>query len=333
MDVMKGRVALRTILVTGGAGFIGSHLCERLIERGDRVTCFDSFDPYYDPDRKLRNLEAILDDPHFTLVRGNIVNGGLLQDVMQEHRVDRVVHLAARAGVRPSLEEPALYQEVNVAGTTNVLEAARKSNIRSVILASSSSVYGANTKVPFCETDPVDQPISPYAASKRACELIAHVYHALYGMDVICHRFFTVYGPRQRPDMAISKFMDRVQRGVPIDIFGDGSTRRDYTYVDDIVSGIVASIDRANGMGFQVFNLGNSHTVTLCELVAAIGDALRIEPLLRYRPEQLGDVKITFANTDKARKMLDYAPATPIELGLSRYVSWLRTEDLAYAAA
>ena len=323
----------RTILVTGGAGFIGSHLCERLIERGDRVTCFDNFDPYYDPDRKLRNLEPIRHHPNFTLVRGNIVDGGMLQDVMAEHRIGRVVHLAARAGVRPSLEEPSLYQEVNVAGTTNVLEAARKSGIRSVVMASSSSVYGANTKVPFCETDPVDQPISPYAASKRACELMAHVYYALYGMDVICHRFFTVYGPRQRPDMAISKFMDRIQRGLPIDIYGDGSTRRDYTYVGDVVNGVIASLDRAEGMGYQVFNLGNSQTVALCELVDAIGNALGVEPLLRHRPEQLGDVKITYANIAKARKLLDYAPATPLDLGLARYVSWLRSEELAYVAA
>lgn len=325
----------RNLLVTGGAGFIGSHLCERLIERGDRVTCFDNFDPYYDPDRKMRNLEGVFGHSRFKLVRGNIVDGGLLQDVMAEHAVDGVVHLAARAGVRPSLEEPALYQEVNVGGTANVLEAARKSGIRSVVMASSSSVYGANTKVPFCETDPVDQPISPYAASKRACELMAHVYHSLYGMDVICHRFFTVYGPRQRPDMAISKFVDRVQRGLPIDVYGDGSTRRDYTFVDDVVAGVIASVDRAEGLGLQIFNLGNSQTITLCGLVDAIGNALGTEPLLRHRPEQLGDVKITYANIDKARRMLDYSPATPLDLGLSRYVSWLREKEgaRAYVAA
>lgn len=324
---------MRTILVTGGAGFIGSHLCERLIERGDRVTCFDNFDPYYDPVRKERNIASLGGHPRFKLVRGSIVDAAHLEEILEKHRVDGVVHLAARAGVRPSLEQPAAYQEVNVTGTTNVLEAARKAGIRSVVLASSSSVYGANTKVPFSESDPVEQPISPYAASKRACELMAHVYHAIYGMDVICHRFFTVYGPRQRPDMAISKFIDRVQRGATIDIYGDGSTRRDYTYVDDIVSGVIASVDRAEGMGFQIFNLGNSQTVALCELVDAVGCALDREPLLKYRPEQPGDVKITYANTEKARRMLGYAPATLIEVGLARYVEWLRSESPVHVAA
>ncbi len=314
---------MKTILVTGGAGFIGSHLCTRLIARGDCVVCYDSFDPYYDPADKERNLASIKADPCFTLVRADIRDAGRLERALKEYAVSHVVHLAARAGVRPSLEEPVLYQEVNVAGTTNVLEAAHKAGIRSVVMASSSSVYGANTKVPFHEDDPVLQPISPYAASKRATELIAYVYSHLYNMDVLCHRFFTVYGPRQRPDMAISKFVHRVLYGLPIEMYGDGSTRRDYTFVGDIVAGLVASIDRAPGMGFQVFNLANSQTVALRELIDTIGRVIGREPRVHPRPEQPGDVKMTYADVGKAQQMLGYNPTTCIEQGIYAYVDWL----------
>jgi UDP-glucuronate 4-epimerase len=318
---------VKTVLVTGGAGFIGSHLCERLIGRGDCVVCYDSFDPYYEPWRKEQNLAAIRRDPCFNLVRGDIRDAEQLDKVMTHFAVSHVVHLAARAGVRPSLEEPALYQQVNVCGTTNVLEAARRVGIGQVVMASSSSVYGANTKTPFHEDDPVLQPISPYAASKRATELIAFTYSHLYGMDVLCHRFFTVYGPRQRPDMAISKFVHRVLRGEPIEMYGDGTTRRDYTFIEDIVDGLVASVDRARGLGFQIFNLGNSQTVMLGELIAAIGRAAGCVPDIRPRPEQPGDVKITYASIEKAARLLDYRPATGIEEGIAHYVSWLRANS------
>jgi len=314
---------VKTVIVTGGAGFIGSHLCERLVRRGDRVVCYDNFDPYYDAAVKERNLAALGGVPGFTLVRGDVREAGRLTEVLREQGASHVVHLAALAGVRPSLESPALYQEVNVAGTTNVLEAARKAGIGSVVMASSSSVYGANEKTPFHEDDPVCAPISPYAASKRAAELAGYVHHHLYDMDVICHRFFTVYGPRQRPDMAIAKFTQRIMRGQSIEMFGDGSTRRDYTFVDDIVDGIVASLDRARGLGFQIFNLGNSETVSLRDLIETIGRVVGREPIIEMRPTQPGDVTITSADIEKANRLLGYAPRTHIEDGLFRYHAWL----------
>lgn len=313
-----------TVLVTGGAGFIGSHLCEALIKRGDSVLCFDSFDAFYDPSQKRRNLEGLKRAPNFDIVQGDILDVEQLEDAMREANVSQIVHLAARAGVRPSLQQPALYYRVNVEGTINLLEIARRMEINSVVLASSSSVYGANSKVPFEETDAVEQPISPYAASKRGMELAASVYPRLYGMDVLCHRFFTVYGPRQRPDMAINKFVRAVSQGQPIEMYGAGQTRRDYTFIKDIISGLVASIDRAPGMGFQVFNLGNSQTVTLSELIDEVGRAVGREPIVKPMPEQPGDVEQTFANVEKARKMLDYQPTTPLREGLQQYVAWLR---------
>ena len=314
---------MKTVLVTGGAGFIGSHLCERLIARGDRVVCYDNFDPYYAPAVKERNLAALAGAPGFTLVRGDVREADRLTEVVRETGAGHIVHLAALAGVRPSLESPARYQEVNVGGTTNVLEAARKTGIPSVVMASSSSVYGANEKTPFHEDDPVCAPISPYAASKRATELAGYVHHHLYDMDVICHRFFTVYGPRQRPDMAIAKFTQRVMRGQPIQMFGDGSTRRDYTFVDDIVDGLVASLDRARGLGFQIFNLGNSETVALRDLIPAIRRVAGRDPIIEMRPTQMGDVTITSANIEKASRLLGFAPRTGIEDGLMRYHAWL----------
>jgi UDP-glucuronate 4-epimerase len=321
---MTGRV-----LVTGGAGFIGSHLCERLLDRGDSVVCLDSFDPYYAPEIKERNLAAMRDHPRFGLVRGDIRDTACLEETIRDRSVRHIVHLAARAGVRPSLNAPALYQEVNVCGTINVLEAARQAGIGSVVLASSSSVYGANTKVPFDEEDPVCHPISPYAASKRAVELNAYVYAHLYGMDVLCHRFFTVYGPRQRPDMAIARFVHKIRRGDVVEMYGDGSTRRDYTYIEDIINGVVASLDRAPGMGFQIFNLGNSQTVALSELIATIGNALGRDPILRRVPEQPGDVPVTFASIEKARKCLDYVPATGMAEGVTRYIAWIEEQEAA----
>lgn len=314
---------MKKVLVTGGAGFIGSHLCEALTERGDQVVCYDNLDPYYSPTRKTQNLLGVSSDPNFTLVLGDIRDAERLSAVLERCEITHVVHLAARAGVRPSLEQPTLYQDVNVGGTTTVLECARLAGVRSVVMASSSSVYGANTKVPFHEDDPVLSPISPYAASKRATELIAFTYAHLYQMDVLCHRFFTVYGPRQRPDMAISKFVDRIRRGESIDMYGDGSTRRDYTYIGDIVQGLMASVDRAAGMGFQIFNLGNSRTVALSELIATIGRVVGREPIVSRKPMQPGDVEITFADTEKAGRMLGFRAGTDIADGIAHYAEWL----------
>ncbi|HHN75566.1 MAG TPA: NAD-dependent epimerase/dehydratase family protein, partial [Acidobacteria bacterium] len=245
-------------MVTGAAGFIGSHVTDRLIERGDRVLGLDNFDDFYDPAVKRDNLRRWEGHEAFHLVEGDIRDRHLLAGLMAGEPIDAVVHLAARAGVRPSLEQPELYADVNVRGTTVLLEAARQAGIGRVIYASSSSVYGGNEKVPFSEDDPVDHPVSPYAATKKATEVIAHAFHHLYGMDTIGLRFFTVYGPRQRPEMAIHKFTRLIDRGRPVPMFGDGSSQRDYTYIDDIVVGVLAAIDRARGC--RVYNLGESAT-------------------------------------------------------------------------
>ncbi|HXP63648.1 MAG TPA: SDR family NAD(P)-dependent oxidoreductase, partial [Dongiaceae bacterium] len=260
-------------LVTGGAGFIGSHVCERLLERGDAVWAFDDLNPFYDPQLKQRNLRDLqsLAKP-FEFVYGDVTDRGALEELFGSVRFDQVIHLAARAGVRPSLREPALYQRVNVEGTTNVLEAARLHGVRKLTLASSSSVYGVNSKAPFAESDPLFHPISPYAASKLACEALGHVYHHVYGLDVVMLRFFTVYGARQRPDLAIHKFARLMRAGEPIPVFGDGSTARDYTYITDILEGIEACT--RNEFGYEIFNLGESQTVPLNRLIELLEEAL-----------------------------------------------------------
>jgi UDP-glucuronate 4-epimerase len=324
---------LETILVTGGAGFIGSHLCERLIDDGHRVVCFDNFDPYYDPNRKRRNLAALERSERFHLVCGDIRDAPALQLLLRENRIDAIAHLAARVGVRSSLHSPVAYQDVNVSGSTTVLEAARGAGIGTVVMASSSSVYGSNVKSPFHEDDPVVEPISPYAASKRSMELVGRVYAHLYGMDVICLRFFTVYGPRQRPDMAISTFVERVRSGLPIEVFGDGSALRDYTYIGDIVNGFTAALYRAHGIGFQIANLGNSHTVALKDLICEIGRALDREPRVINRPTEPGDVNMTCADVRKAAELFGFQPVTPIWEGIRRYVEWVEMEDHAHVAA
>lgn len=316
---------MSTVFVTGGAGFIGSHVCERLLGQGDSVICYDNFDPYYDPAAKRRHVASLSTNENFTLVEGDILDGERLTQTIRRFEVTRIVHLAARAGVRASLEQPTLYQQVNVCGTTNLLEAARLAGVGALVLASSSSVYGNSTRVPFREDDPVTSPVSPYAASKRAMELIASVYCHLYGMDILCHRFFTVYGPRQRPDMAISKFCRAISNGEPIVMYGDGSTQRDYTFVGDTVSGIVASLDCAEGLGFQTFNLGNSQTVTLSHLIATIGELLGRAPEIVRQPEQPGDVEITSADIQKAHTVFGYTPSTSIRTGIQHYLDWLQT--------
>lgn len=312
------------ILITGGAGFIGSHFSERMIARGHAVTALDNFNDYYDPEVKRRNVRALTErgGDAYRLVEGDILDTAAVGAIFAEHRIDAVVHLAARAGVRPSIQEPALYQRVNVEGTANLLEAAVKHGTGRFLFASSSSVYGANAKVPFAESDAVDGPLSPYASSKRAGELLAYTYHALYGLPVHCLRFFTVYGPRQRPDMAIHKFTRLIDEGREIPLFGDGTSRRDYTFYSDIMDGMEKSLDRCRG--YAIYNLGESSTIELRDLIRLIEESLGRKANIKRLPDQPGDVPVTFADVSKAVRDLDYAPKTPIEDGIRAFVDWYR---------
>jgi UDP-glucuronate 4-epimerase len=310
-------------LVTGGAGFIGSHVCERLLGLGHAVWTFDDLNSFYDPAIKQRGLQALeaLGRP-FKFVQGDLTDRAALDALLGNVKFDQIIHLAARAGVRPSLQEPALYQRVNVEGTVNLLEAARLAGVKKITIASSSSVYGTNAKVPFSESDPIFSAISPYAASKLACEALGHVYHHIYGMDVAMLRFFTVYGPRQRPDLAIHKFAQLISQGKPIPVFGDGSTARDYTYVTDTVDGVIACTRKE--FGYEIFNLGESQTVTLSCLIELLEKSLGKKAVVDRQPPQPGDVPITFANIDKARARLGYHPKVKIEEGIPRFVEWFR---------
>jgi UDP-glucuronate 4-epimerase len=312
----------RHVLLTGGAGFIGSHLTRRLLGRGDRVTVLDDFNTFYDPAVKRANLAPFLDRPGYRLVEGDIRDEALVERLFAGNDLSAVVHLAARAGVRPSLAEPILYEDVNCIGTLRLLEAARRHGPGVFVFGSSSSVYGINDKVPFSEDDRIDQPISPYATTKRTGELLAYNYHHLYGLRVSCLRFFTVYGPAQRPEMAIHKFTDLLARGQAVPLYGDGSSRRDYTYVDDILDGLVAAMDL--GPGFEIFNLGGAETTALADLVHWIAEELEVEPRIDYLPDQPGDVPITYADVSKAGRLLGYAPKVPIREGLRRFVAWYR---------
>lgn len=313
-------------LVTGGAGFIGSHVCERLLSMGHSVWAFDDLNGFYDPQIKRRNLLAIQTQAKpFEFIHGDLTDKAAVAEAFGASRYDQVIHLAARAGVRPSLEEPALYQRVNVEGTVNLLEGARTAGVKKVILASSSSVYGINSKVPFSENDPIFKAISPYAASKLACEALGHVYHHVYGLDVVMLRFFTVYGPRQRPDLAIHKFAKLIQQRKPIPVFGDGNTARDYTYIDDILEGILACTKQ--NFGFEIFNLGESQTVTLQRLIELLEAALGRKAIVDRRPPQPGDVPLTCADISKARKHLGYNPSTKVEAGIPQFVKWLLTSS------
>ena len=310
-------------LVTGGAGFIGSHVCERLLQDGHAVWTFDDLNNFYDPQLKRRNLRDIqsLAKP-FKFVHGDLTNRAALDKLFGSVKFDQVIHLAARAGVRPSLEEPALYQRVNVEGTVNLLEAARKSGVKKIIIASSSSVYGVNSKVPFSESDPIFSAISPYAASKLACEALGHVYHHVYGMDVAMLRLFTVYGPRQRPDLAIRKFATLIHAGKPIPVFGDGGMERDYTYITDTVDGIIACTQKE--FGFEIFNLGESQTVKLGRVIELLEAALGRKAVIDRRPLQPGDVPVTFADITKARARLGYNPQVKIGPGIKLFIDWFR---------
>lgn len=307
----------RHVLVTGGAGFIGSHLVEALLERGDRVRVLDSFDPYYDPAVKRRNLQGALDD--IELLEGDLRDLGLLARAVQG--VDSVVHLAARAGVRSSLELPVSYMEVNVAGTQGLLEAMREAGVTHLVAASSSSVYGARSQGPFRESDPLGVPASPYAASKHAMEIVCRTWQQLFDLQLTMLRFFTVYGPRQRPDMAIHGFARKIKAGEPITMFGDGSTLRDYTYIGDIVKGLLASVDRP--LPCAVLNLGNTNPIRLDALIRKLGHALGIEPQVVRSGNQPGDVPLTWADVSLANQLLGYRPTTSLEQGLERFVGWL----------
>ena len=320
------------VLVTGGAGFIGSHLCERLLAEGQAVWAFDDLNNFYSPAIKRANLEEIrAAGKAFSFVEGDLTDRRALEELFGGVRFDQVIHLAARAGVRPSLQEPALYQRVNVEGTVHLLEAARSHGVRKITIASSSSVYGVNAKVPFSEVDPIFSAISPYAASKLACEALGHVYHHVYGMDVVMLRFFTVYGPRQRPDLAIHKFAQLIAAGRPIPVFGDGSTARDYTFVTDTLEGIMATTRRE--FGFEIFNLGESQTVPLSYLIELIEQALGRKAVIDRQPAQPGDVPITYANIAKAQAKLGYAPRVKIEQGIPLFMKWFQAKEAGSRSA
>jgi UDP-glucuronate 4-epimerase len=322
------------VLVTGAAGFIGSHLSERLIARGDEVVGLDNFDAFYPRAFKERNLVALVGSPRFSLVEGDVRAPEDLARAFAA-RPDAVVHLAALAGVRPSLADPARYADVNVLGTVRLTEAARAHGVRRFVFASSSSVYGLDSEPPFKESDPCLKPLSPYASTKRAGELGLFAAHHLYDLDVTCLRFFTVYGPRQRPDLAIHKFARLILAGKPIELYGDGSTSRDYTWIDDIIDGVVASLDETGGTGetggqsrapaFRIYNLGGSRTTTLLGLVELLSNALGKKPVIEWRPEQPGDMKRTLADVSFVGRALGYAPRVPIEEGIARFAAWVKT--------
>ena len=308
------------ILVTGGAGFIGSHLIDSLLDRGEEIVCVDDFNDFYSPDIKRANISIHLESNRYRLVEADIRDQKALASVFERHGIHKIVHLAARAGVRPSLVEPLLYEDVNVRGTLYLLELARVHEVDQFVFASSSSVYGANKKVPFSEDDRIDRTISPYAATKYGGELFCHTYHHLYGIPTTCLRFFTVYGPRQRPEMAIHKFTRLLFESKPIPMFGDGESARDYTYIDDILAGLLSAIDHP--FDFEVINLGESNTTTLRELIDALGRLSGRSVDVERLPNQPGDVEITYADVSKAKRLLDYHPTTSIEDGLSNFLEW-----------
>lgn len=315
-----------TYLVTGGAGFIGSSLADDLLEKNNRVVVIDNFCDFYDPQIKENNIKNALKNDNYKLYRGDIRDKELLNKIFSENNIDIVVHLAAMAGVRPSIENPVLYQEVNCLGTQNILECMKEKRIMNLVMASSSSVYGNSKTVPFKESDIVDFAISPYAATKKANEVMTHVYHKLYNMNVIMLRFFTVYGPRQRPDLAINKFTRLMLDGKKIPMFGDGSTSRDYTYIGDIVDGIERSVNYClnNSNVYEILNLGNSSPVSLKEMINIIGKCLNVVPDIEELPMQPGDVDRTYACIDKAKNMIGYNPQTPFEEGIKKFVKWYR---------
>ena len=313
---------MSNILITGGAGFIGSHLVDRLLaEGGWQITVVDDLNDFYSPDIKRANIAEHLKSPNYKMVEADIRDESTMSAIFASYHFDVIVHLAARAGVRPSLSEPKLYTETNIVGTQNLLELAKDHDVKQFVFGSSSSVYGINGKVPFAEDDRIHQPISPYAATKAAGELLCHTYSHLYGIRVVALRFFTVYGARQRPDLAIHKFSRLISEGKPIKVFGDGTTRRDYTYIDDIIQGVRAAIDYDKSM-YEIFNLGESQTIELGELISLLERVLDMQAIIDRQPMQPGDVPITFADITKSREMLGYNPTTKIADGIPKFVEW-----------
>ncbi len=308
-------------IVSGAAGFIGSHLCERLLNKGWSVEAIDNFDDFYDPTVKHNNIKNCLQNKAFHLVEADIRDAEAMNEIAGRG-ADVIVHLAAKAGVRPSIAQPALYADVNINGTVTLLEAAKQKGIKKFVFASSSSVYGNNKKVPFSEEDNVDFPISPYAATKKAGELICHTYSHLYDIPITCLRYFTVYGPRQRPDLAIHKFARLIASGKPIPVYGDGSMMRDFTYIDDIIDGTTAAIEKCSG--YNIYNLGESRPITVNDLIKEIEMAMGKKAVIEHLPLQPGDVERTFADVTRAGRDLDYTPKTHISEGLKQFVEWFR---------
>ncbi len=320
---------MKTYLVTGGAGFIGSTLVDRLLKENNKVVVIDNFCDFYSPKIKEKNIENNVINLNYNLYRIDIRNRNDLSKVFEDNKIDGLFHLAAMAGVRPSIENPILYQEVNGIGTQNILEEAKKHGIKNIVMASSSSVYGNCKEVPFKEDFIVDYAISPYAATKKSNEVMAHVYHHLFDMNIIMLRFFTVFGPRQRPDLAINKFTRLMLEGKEIPMFGDGSTSRDYTYVDDIVDGIIKSMDYVenNDNVYEIINLGNSSPISLKEMISIIGDVVGVVPVINELPMQPGDVEKTYADITKAKKLLRYNPQTSFRDGIEKFVEWYKENE------
>lgn len=326
-----------TILITGGAGFIGSNLIDKLLEENNEVTTIDNFNNYYDPQIKEKNILEIrknmgklnINEKNFKLYRGDIRDKNILRTIFKENKINLIIHLAAMAGVRTSIDNPKLYYEVNLNGTLNLLEVARINRINKFIFGSSSSIYGNNQKIPFNEEDEVNHPISPYAASKKAGELLCYTYHHLYDLNVACLRFFTVYGPRQRPDLAIHKFTKLILKNKSIPFYGNGKTERDYTYIDDAVEGIIKTIIwiKKNRRKYEIFNLGSSRKISLNEMVKAIEDVLYKKAILKKLPMQHGDVNRTYADISKAENVLGYNPKTEFIEGIKKFVEWIKKNN------
>ncbi len=319
IKVLEGK-----ILVTGGAGFIGSHVVDVLLARGEEVVIVDNLNSFYDPKRKLENISSHVENIHFTLCIGNIEDFSFLQNVFEKHSITKIVHLAAKAGVRPSIQDPIGYKTTNIDGTLHLLELARKYKVANFVFASSSSVYGNSTKVPFSEEDFADSPISPYAATKRMGEILCKTYHNLYKIPISCLRFFTVYGPRGRPDMAPYIFIDAISNRKEITLYGDGTTKRDYTYVGDIVQGVIAALD--NPHDFEIFNLGNNHMVSLQEFVSIVERVVGKKANVVHKDLFLGDVSLTCADISKAQRLLNYTPYTSVEEGMKKFYFWYETQ-------
>lgn len=326
---MAIRMNKKTYLVTGGAGFIGSALCKVLIQQGNNVINIDNFNDFYDPEIKNRNIASVQHNENYKLYKADIRKKENLDYIFDTHNIDVVIHLAAMAGVRPSIEAPLLYEEVNTRGTLNILQSMKEHGLRHLIFASSSSIYGNSTRVPFCEDDPLERVISPYAASKKSAEEFCYVFHHLFDINVAALRFFTVYGPGQRPDLAIHKFTRMILNGEAIPFFGDGNTLRDYAYIDDIVQGILASIEfiLSREKVFEIFNLSGNHPIRLKDMVKQIEKATGKKAVLNRLPMQPGDVRLTNADISKAQKILGFYPATTFEEGIARFLQWYQNNN------